>query len=84
MSALLANQKLDPVIKEPGRVLQERRLALLNEVQRIRGPLAKRAGEAITLLTAIRINAVCQTICKRGENQKDAAEEIKMAGRSET
>lgn len=62
MSAFLPNEESDSVIKEPRRMLRERRLALLNKVKGIRRPLAERTGVTIALLTTVRVHTVCQAI----------------------
>lgn len=62
MSAFLPDKESDSIIKEPRRMLRERRLAVLNKVKGIRRTLAERTCVTIALLTTVRVYTVCQAI----------------------
>lgn len=69
MGAFLANEELDSVVEEPRRMLGERRLALLDEVQGVGGALAEGAGVAAALLAAVGVHTVHQAICSGGDRK---------------
>lgn len=65
MSAVLADQELDPIVERMQALLGDRGLGLLDDIQRVRGAQAQGIDVAQRLQAAVWVHAIHQAICRR-------------------
>lgn len=65
MSAVLANQELDPIVEGMQALLGDGGLCLLDDIQGVRGAQAQRVDVAQWLQAAVWVHAIHQAICGR-------------------
>lgn len=68
MSAVLANQELDSIIKGVQALLGDGGLRLLDDIQGVRGAQAQRINVAQRLQAAVWVHAIHQAIYRRVRN----------------